>query len=219
MMPNDFNDIEESHYFRMNVIFSLSDFIERHGTGIFDIANLEFRKEVILYAYLTEVATNPSIDEVEVFAAGATLLASFQPNVGRRGYSSDEIQKLLSAPLFQEGALSKADKAVMTKQMDFVKVFQASLKERQKILERVEEAKFLNTNIQNISERLKRRTWKIVRPIIYRTGVILFIILCLPLLILPDQYGKKIADIPMKLINRISDAPRYEWGKPSFKLD
>lgn len=219
MMPNDFNDIEESHYFRMNVIFSLSDFIERHGTGIFDVTNLDFRKEVILYAYLTEVATNPSIDEVEVFAAGATLLASFQPNVGHRGYSSDEIQKLLSAPLFQEGALSKTDKAVMTKQMDFVKIFQASLRERQKILERVEEAKFLNTNIQSISERLKRRTWKIVRPIIYRTGVILFIILCLPLLILPDQYRKNIADIPMKLINRISDAPRYEWGKPSFNLD
>jgi len=211
MPPSDLDDVRHYVHFRRKVIFSVSEYIEKHGGGLFDISELDFDKKVVLHAYLIEIAKNTDKTQVDFFAIGATLLASFQPNVGRRRLTADKFQKLLLTPLFAGGEISEADRKSMSYQMEILKIFNSSINERREIWEQVEYAKYLNSSIQTPLERLRRRAWKVIRLFLRVVVVGVLLMLALPLLLLPAQRRKELLAVPSDWINKLSEPPAYEW--------
>lgn len=223
MFTNDFDLVRDNADFRMRVIFSVSDYIEKYGAGLFDISELKFDKELILFAYLFEIATNKNKDAVELFAAGATLLASFQRNVGNKRLTSSEFEKLLSAPLFQSGEISEADRKALSKKIEIMQIFKLSSNERMIIIERIKEAMYLNNSIQSPMERIRRRVWKFLRPCIYAIAIFILIILSFPIFVIRVLSNRKNNSAPSAFsdwMNWLSEKPRYEWDHISvdFRL-
>ncbi len=218
MIPNDFDDVREYSHFRREVIFSVSDHIERYGVGIFDVSELPFKKDVILYAHLIEISSNPNREEVAMFEVGATLLANFQPNIGRKGYSSAEVKKVMSAPLFKSGKVSDSDIIKMNKQSKLIDVLRSSSEERQEIYRQTQYARYLNSALQHPVERLRRTAWKIIRPGLYVILFGLVLIASLPLLTLSVERRNRILAKPTKWINWLSEKPRYEWEHVPLNL-
>lgn len=212
MMPDtDIDLVRKNFNFRRKVIFSVSDHLEEHGPGVFDVSELSYDKDVILHAYLMEIATNPSKREVEVFAAGALLLANFQPGVGTPSFSQAEVSGLLSMPLFEGDEVSETDKKTMEKQLAFMEVFKRSSNERKEILEEIQNAMYLNSAIQPLFEKIRRGAWRIIRPCLQALLFAAVLIASLPLLILPLERRKNFLRGPSEWINWLSERPRYEW--------
>lgn len=211
MMPkSDVDLVRENLNFRRNVIFSVSDHFEKHGNGLFDELQLAFGKDVILHAYLVEIATNQSRDEVDVFAAGALLLANYQPGLGVSGYSEKNVSKLLSTPLFQASEVSEADKKAIAKQINFIDAFKASMGEREEILQKIQDAKYLNSAIQAPLEKLRRRVWRIIRNALRGFLFLTLMIVALILIVLPAKKRRELLACPSDWFNRLSELPRYE---------
>lgn len=212
MMPDtDIDLVRKNFEFRRKVIFSVSDHLEKHGPGIFDTSELSYDKDVILHAYLIEVAMNADKREVEAFAAGALLLANFQPGVGTPSFSQAEVNRLLSMPLFEGEKMSETDKNTMAKQLAYMEVFKRSSNERKEILEAIKNAIYLNSAIQPFFEKMRRGVWRIIRPCLKVLFFAVVVIASLPLLILPLEQRKKLLRGPSNWINRLSERPRYEW--------
>lgn len=211
MMPkSDIDLVRENLNFRRNVIFSVSDHFAEHGNGLFDELQLAFLKEVILHAYLVEIATNQNRDEVDVFAAGALLLANFQPGLGVSGYSEKDVRKLLSTPLFQADEVSEADKKTIDKQVNFLNAFKASAEEREEISKKIQNAKYINSAIQAPLEKLRRSAWKIIRNVLRGFLFVALMIVALILMVLPAEKRRELLARPSDWFNRLSELPRYE---------
>lgn len=211
MLDTDIDLVRKNFDFRRKVIFSISDHFEEHGSGLFDISELSFDRDVILHAYLIEIAANPSKAEVEAFSAGALLLANFQPGLGPSGFSQAEISGLFSMPLSAGEETSEADMQTIAKQLAFMEMFKKSSKEREEILEEIQYAIYLNSAIQPPLEKLRRGAWRVIRPCLHVLVVASFLIASLPLLVLPSERRKDLLRGPGKWINWFSERPKYEW--------
>lgn len=210
MMPHtDIDLVRKNFNFRRKAIFSVSDHLEKHGPGLFDVSELSFDKDVILHAYLIEIATNPSKSEIEVFAAGALLLANFQPGVVMSSFSKADISGLLSMPLFEGEEIFETDKKAMAEQLAFMEVFKSSSRERGDILDQIQNAKYLNSAIQPLFEKIRRSAWRIIRPCLQALLFAAILIVVLPLLVLPIERRKELLRGPSNWINWLSERPRY----------
>lgn len=211
MFQNDFDDVEKYPDFRRKVIFSVSDHIEKYGVGLFDTSELPFEKDVILHAYLYEIATNLNREEVAVFIAGATLLANFQPGIGRKRYSAAEVKKVLSMPPFERGEASQSDRANMSKQLKLMEVFIKSSEERQNIYRQTQNALHLNSAVQHPVEKMRRAAWRITRPCLQAILFGFVLVVALPLLFLSAERRERILTGPTRWINWLGEKPKYDW--------
>jgi hypothetical protein len=218
MIPNDFDDVREYPHFRREVLFSVSDHIEKYGAGLFDVSVLPFEKDVILYAHLVEIALNPNNEEVALYAVGATLLANFQPGIGKKGYSSAEVKKIMSAPLFKSGEVSENDIAKMNKQLKIIEILGISSEERQDIYRQTQNARYLNNALQHPVERMRRTAWRIIRPCLYAILFGFVLIMSLPLITLSLERRNRILASPTKWINWLGKKPKYEWDHLPINL-
>jgi hypothetical protein len=219
MIPNDFDDVRDYPHFRREVIFCVSDHIEKYGAGLFDESELPFKKEVILYAHLVEIALNPNKEEVELYAVGATLLANFQPKIGKKGYDSVEFKNIMSAPAFRSGDTSETDKININKKLKLIDILRKSSQERQGIYRKIDNAMYLNHALQHPVERMRRTAWRIIRPCLYATLFGLVLIASLPLLPLSLERRSKILASPTKWINWLGEKPKYEWDRLPLNLN
>lgn len=195
--------------FRRRVIFTVSDIFEERGAAIYDESVLPHGKDVTLFAYLYEIATNRDAQEVEVFAAGAMLLGNFQSGVGRKPLTPTthpSINDLSEMP--DEGqSLPRSSKAI-TK---FFEMQKRALEDRFAIRERVERAKSFNTGIQPWTVRTARSLWKPMRGVIFLSSALLLILISLPTLVLPKELRKSLTGkIPTKWLNELDEYPDYE---------
>lgn len=196
--------------FRRRVIFAVSDIFEEHGAAIYDESVLPHGKDVTLFAYLYEIATNPDAQEVEVFAAGALLLGNFQAGVGRKPLlpptnhaSVNELSEISN----NGQSLPRASKAA-TKLFDMQR---RALEDRFAIRGRVQRAKCYNTGIQSWRVRTARSLWKPMRSVLFLLSTLLIILISLPTLILPKDSRKKLmGKIPTKWLNNLDEYPDYE---------
>lgn len=196
--------------FRRRVIFTVSDIFEERGPAIYDESVLPNGKDVTLFAYLYEVATNPDVEEVEVFAAGALLLGNFQLGVGRKPLMPTTIHSgvnELNEIRSSEKSLPRASKAAAK----FLDMQKKALEDRFAIRERVQRAKFYNTGIQSLYVRMTRRLWKPMRGLLFITLTSLLMFASLPTLILPSALRKSLmGKIPTKWLNDLDEYPDYQ---------
>lgn len=219
MMPsNDFDLVRRNPGFRKDVIFSLSDLVEKNGVVISDVKKLSYEKDVILYAFLFEIAQNSDKREVDAFSAGALLLANFQPNIGRKVYSKYTIDKLLSAPIFENDELSEKDRQLMSKQLEFIQLNTIISSERMEIWKQVNYSRYLNYNMQPFFEKIRRTLWSFIRPCIYAVVFFSVLLLSIALLITPSQWRVRFLQKPSRWINWLSEKPKYEWEDPPVHL-
>ena len=195
---------------RMEMIFSITDIIQNNGPGIIDSFKLSYEKENIVFAYLYEIARNPSRPFVEMLAAGALTLANFQPGVGRKPSmpqlpkSSDAIDKYFS---------DSHDNSILTAKNNnkYFKLRKLSSAELEILFERVQIAKNYNIHLQPFSVKMKRKIWKNVRGYLFLFFTVALIFITTPTLILPNTIRKNLLKkIPMGWINGLDEYPEHE---------
>lgn len=196
--------------FRRRVIFTVSDIFEESGPAIYDESVLPNGKDVTLFAYLYEVATNADVEEVEVFAAGALLLGNFQAGVGRKPLmpsTMDSDLNEMNEKLRDKKSIPRASKTAAK----FLDLQKKALEERFAIRERVQRAKSYNTGIQPWRVRMTRTLWKPTRSFLFLTSMSLLILISLPTLILPKDFRKNLmGKIPTKWLNNLDEYPDYQ---------